>query len=56
MSTLYQALCQAWRYDGKHPKAFLALTELTSDVMRQQIMIANLCDVLKSNMFHGNTK
>lgn len=36
-------------------KRFLALTELTSDV-RQQIMIANLCDVLKSNMFHGNTK
>lgn len=29
MSTLYQALCQAWRYDGKHPKAFLALTELS---------------------------
>ena len=37
-------------------KRFLALTELTSDVVRQQIMIANLCDVLKSNMCHGNTK
>ena len=37
-------------------KRFLALMELTSDVVRQQIMIANLCDVLKSNMFHGNTK
>ena len=37
-------------------KRFLALMELTSDVVRQQIIIANLCDVLKSNMFHGNTK
>ena len=29
MSTLYQALCQAWGYDGNHPKAFLVLTELS---------------------------
>ena len=29
MSTLYWALCQVWRYDGKHPKAFLPITALS---------------------------